>query len=130
LLIAVSIIVLIVTVAIPYYKDAMSQTQEMAAMQAIRTLQAAQVQYFAQNGRHAVSLQELGAAHSIAGDLAKGQKGGYRFRLDESKEGYAIHAEPVKFGVNGRRTFYADETMIIRENHGAEPATAESEEAK
>ena len=130
LLIVVAIIVMIVVAAMPYYKGAMAQTQEMSAMQAIRTIQAAQVQFFSHTGKHAASLRELGAARFIAGDLAKGEKGGYRFRLDEAKEGYAIHAEPVKFGVNGRRTFYADDMMIIRENRGPEPATADSEEAK
>ena len=48
----------------------------------------------------------------------------------ENPTGYAIHAEPLKVGVNGNRTFFSDETMLIRENVGPEPASATSPEAK
>lgn len=103
------------TATIPYYKEAVMHTQETAAIQAMRTLLTAEVQYFSQNKRYASSLRELS---------------GCNFRLDETPSGYAIHAEPVKFGVNGKRTFYSDETMILRQHAGPEPATLESEEAK
>jgi hypothetical protein len=98
-------------------------------MQTIRALNTAQVQYFSQNGRFAASLREFGPK-LVAGELAAGVKSGYRFRVEDSKEGYAIHAEPLKFGTTGSRTFYSDETMIIRQNVVAVPANAESEEAK
>jgi type IV pilus assembly protein PilA len=129
LLIVITIMVLLMMAAIPFYKEAVIHTQETAAIQAMRTLHTAEVQCFSQNNRYASSLRELGGKW-IAGDLAAGKKGGYKFRLDETPSGYAIHAEPVKFGVNGKRTFYSDETMILRQHGGPEPATVESEEAK
>jgi prepilin-type N-terminal cleavage/methylation domain-containing protein len=129
LLIVVAILIVILTVAIPYYQGAVMSSQEMAAMQAIRTLQAAEAQYYSQNGKYAASLSEL-TPRWIAGDLAAGEKGGYRFRVGEDSAAYAIHAEPVKFGRTGSRTFYSDEAMIIRENRGPEPATASSPEAR
>jgi Tfp pilus assembly protein PilE len=120
--------VLIMMAAIPFYKEAVMHAQETAAMQAIRTIHTGEVQYFAQNNRYAASLQVLGKW--IPGDLAAGEKGGYKFRAEESPTGYAIHAEPLKFNVNGSRTFFSDETMIVRQHLGPEPATAESPEAK
>jgi len=129
MLIVVTIMALLMVVAIPAYKDMVMHTQETAAMQAIRTLHTAQMQCFSQNNRFATTLRGLGGKW-IGADLASGVKGGYKFRLDDSPTGYTIHAEPVKFGVNGKRAFYSDETMILRQHEGPEPATAESEEAK
>jgi hypothetical protein len=44
--------------------------------------------------------------------------------------GYQISAVPVAYGNTGRRIFYSDQTMAIRENDGPEPATARSKEIK
>jgi Tfp pilus assembly protein PilE len=129
MLIVVTIMALLMVVAIPAYKDMVMHTEETAAMQAIRTLHTARMQCFSQNNHYAASLREL-AGKWITADLASGVKGGYKFRLDDSPSGYVIHAEPVKYGVNGKRTFYSDETMILRQHEGLEPANADSEEAK
>jgi hypothetical protein len=34
----------------------------------------------------------------------------------------------VSFGSSGSRTFFSDQSMVIRQNFGAEPATANSKE--
>ncbi len=34
------------------------------------------------------------------------------------------------FGNSGSRTFYSDQSMVIRQNYGQEPATANSPEMK
>ena len=129
LLIVVAIMAILLLAAIPWYQGAIMQTHELAAMQAIRAIHTAQVQFFSQNNRYATSLRELGGK-GIAGDLASGTKDGYHFRVDETPTGYAIHAEPLKFNVNGKRTFYSDEAMIMHQHSGPEPATMEDEEAK
>jgi len=41
-----------------------------------------------------------------------------------NQSGYAISAVPVAYGNTGSRTFYSDQTRVIRENDGPEPATA------
>jgi hypothetical protein len=41
---------------------------------------------------------------------------------------YQILAVPISFGVTGSRTFYSDQTMVIRENDGPAPATVNSKE--
>jgi hypothetical protein len=104
--------------------------QETAALKAIQTLNTAQVQYNSQFGRFAQSLTELGpsAANLILPDLAAGEKHGYKFTLTITPEGYSIQAVPMVFGSTGSRTFYTDQSLIIRENYGREPATASSGE--
>ena len=72
----------------------------------------------------------LSVAAVVSGDLAAGQKSGYVFTVAASKEGYTISAVPQIFGQTGRRTFFSDQTMAIRENWGSEPATAQSKEIK
>ena len=101
----------------------------------------AQTSNYSQFGRNAESLLQLGpasgggqpgpaAADLISPDLATGQKSGYIFTVTPTKEGYAITAVPQVFGQSGRRTFYSDQTLVVRENWGAEPATAQSNEIK
>ncbi|HEX7175223.1 MAG TPA: hypothetical protein VF240_08060 [Pyrinomonadaceae bacterium] len=53
------------------------------------------------------------------------EKQEYRFELTAAGDKYAVTATPREFGKNGRRSFYMDETGIIRATERAgEPATA------
>ena len=107
-------------------------------MTTIRTIHTAQAQYNSQYGRFATSLAELGppasgapsaaAADLIPADLAGGERHGYRFTMTGNGVEYQILAVPISFGVTGSRTFYSDQTMVIRENDGPEPATVNSKE--
>jgi hypothetical protein len=83
---------------------------------------------YADNGRFAASLEELSRAGGqyVGADLATGEVSGYRFTISSAEGGYVIHANPVTFGVTGRRCLYSDQTMVIRENKGPAPATADS----
>jgi len=104
----------------------------MDAVKQLSTIQAAQTQYYSQFGRFATKLQELGptGADLIPGDLAQGVKTGYQFTLVGGPTGYSINASPVTFGTTGRRTFFSDQSNLIRENWGPEPATVNSPEIK
>jgi len=140
LLIVIAIILIIAAIAVPKLDKARMHTQEMAAIRQIGTIHTAQTQYFSQYGRHAQSLQELGppasgqpgpsAADLIPGDLAKGSKSGYTFTLQGTQTGYVINANPSVYNSTGRRTFFSDQTLVIRENWGQEPATANDPEIK
>ncbi len=140
MLIVVAIVLIIAAVAIPRLDKARMQTQETAAVRQIQTIHTAQAQYYSQFGRYATKLEELGPPTSgqegpagaglIPGDLAKGEKSGYKFMVQGGPGGYTINANPVTFNSTGRRTFFSDQTMVIRENWGAEPATASSGEIK
>lgn len=136
LLIVIAIILIIVTIALPRLGRMRMSAQEMAAISHIRTIHTAQAGYFSQFGKYADTLEKLGPSPSgapspdgadlLPGDLAKGDKGGYKFQVTKTETGYAVTAEPTQFGTTGSRTFYSDQSMSVRENYGAEMATAES----
>ena len=140
LLIVIAIILIIITIALPKFTSAQRYAKETSALDAIRTIHTMQVQYYSQYGKYATSLTELGppasgadnpaAANLIDSTLAGGEKGGYKFALSANGGGYAINASPVAFGISGSRTFYSDQSMVVRQNFGQEPATANSPEMK
>lgn len=142
LLIVIAIILIIAAIAMPKLNRARMYSQEMAAIRTITTIHTAQTQYFSQFGRFAANLQELGppasgsgaptsaAADLIPGDLALGDKSGYKFVLAATPTGYTVNANPSVYNVNGSRTFFSDQSLVIREHYGQEAATAQSKEIK
>jgi len=116
------------------------QAQEMAAAAHMRTLNTAESMYLSQFGTFATTLAQLGpptsgnagpsAADLIPSDLATGKKGGYTFTLTQTPQGYSVTGVPDVFNTTGRRTFFTDQTMVIRQNWTQEPATAASPELK
>ncbi len=141
LLIVIAIILIILAIALPKLNTARRYAQEMAAISTLRTLHSAEAQFYSQYGKFAATLDELGppasgaptaaASDLIPGDLAKGEKGGYKYSLSVSPSGgYIINANPVIFNTSGSRTFFSDQSMTVHENRGPEPATATSPEIK
>ena len=140
LLIVIAIILIIITIAVPKYQKTQMFMRETAAIKAIQTIHQVEVQYQSQYGRFATSLTELGppqsgaptpaAADLIGNDLSGGEKSGYKFTVTGTQGGYAINASPSAFGTTGSRTFFSDQSMVIRENYGQEPATATSKELR
>ena len=138
LLIVIAIILIIITIAVPKYNRTQMYMRETAAIKAIQTIHTVQVQYQSQFGRFATSLTELGppasgapgpaAADLIGNDLAGGVKQGYKFSVSAVPGGYNVNATPEVYGTSGSRAFFSDQTMVIRENYGPEPATASSKE--
>jgi len=138
LLIVIAIILIIITIAVPKYQKTQMFMKETAAIKAIQTIHQMEVQFQSQYGRYAVSLTELGppasgapspaSADLIGNDLAQGTKQGYKFTLTGNQGGYVIIAIPEVYGSSGSRTFYSDQTMVIRQNYGPEPATVNSKE--
>jgi prepilin-type N-terminal cleavage/methylation domain-containing protein len=140
LLIVIAIILIIITIAVPKYNRTQMYMRETAAIAAIQTIHKMEVQYQSQYGRYATSLTELGppqtqnaaptpaSADLIDSGLAQGEKQQYRFTLTGTPGGYTINANPVSYGNSGSKSFYSDQSMVIRENSGPEPATANSKE--
>jgi type IV pilus assembly protein PilA len=140
LLIVISIILIIITIAVPKFQHAQMMARETAALQAIKAIHTAEVEYYSQYGRYATSLTELGppasgapssaAADVIGNDVSGGEKQGYKFTVTATQGGYIISAVPVSFGTSGSRTFYSDQSMVIHYNEGPEPATPQSKEMR
>ena len=140
LLIVIAIILTILAVTLPNMLQIRESSSELAVVKQIGTINTAQAQYHAQFGRFAVSLLELGPSEdgssSAAGagllptSLASGKKNGYTFQLQAIPGGYAINANPDSINSTGRRTFYSDHSIAIRNNWGPEPASSSSPEIK
>jgi type IV pilus assembly protein PilA len=138
LLIVIAIILIIITIAVPKYNSVQRYMRETAAIKAIQTIHQVETQYQSQYGRYAASLAELGppasgapspaAADLISNDLAQGTKQGYKFTVTAIPGGYQVNANPEVYGTSGSRSFYSDQTMVIHENYGPEPATVSSKE--
>lgn len=134
LLIVIAIILIILGVALPKLTKSRTFAQEMAAQKAISTLHTAQTQYYSQYGAYATSLTQLGpptngtpganGAELIDRDLAGGEKGGFKFTLQQTSTGYAISAVPLQFGTSGSHTYFSDQSMATHQHSGPEPATA------
>ncbi len=138
IMIVVAIILVIASIAIPKINASRMQAHEMAAIRTITAIHTAQTQYMSQFGKYAASLTELGppasgnagpsASDLLPGDLAQGNKSGYKFTVTGTQTGYGVAAEPNAFGNTGRRTFFSDQSLVIRQNWGQEPATVASKE--
>ncbi len=50
------------------------------------------------------------------------RRGGYYFRLRLRGDNYILTAEPVRWSVDGRESFYMDQTRIIRYSRSKTPA--------
>ncbi len=136
LLIVIAIILIIAAIAVPKLTRTRMYAQEMASIRGVITLHTAQTQYYSQFGKYATTMAELGpptsgtagpqSADLIPSDLTTGKKGGYMYTLTATQGGYQINATPEAFGNSGSRTFFSDQSQVIRENYGQEPATAQS----
>ena len=140
LLIVIAIILIIAAIAVPKLNNTRMNAQEMAAVRQIHTIHTAQIQYYSQFGKYAISLAELGppasgaagpqAADLLPKTLAEGKNSGYIFTVQGAPTGYTVNANPEAFNSTGRRTFFSDQTQVIHQNWGQEPATANSPEFK
>src|SRR2546427_4596221 len=100
LLIVIAIILIILAMALPKLNKARMQAFETGAIKAITTIHTAQAQYYSQFGKYAASLAELGppksgnpnasASDLISTDLSAGEKGGYKYTMAATPEGYTI----------------------------------------
>ena len=136
LLIVIAIILIIAAIAVPKLTRTRMYAQEMATIRGVITIHTAQTQYYSQFGKYATSLVELApptsgtagpqAADLISADLATGKKGGYIYTLQSTQGGYQINATPEAFGNTGSRTFFSDQSQVIRENYSQEAATPQS----
>jgi len=141
LLIVIAIILIILSIALPQMSKSRMHAQEMAAIEEMGTINKAEIQYYSQFNQYATTLAQLGPAATggaegpqasglIPGSLASGAAGGYNFTLAQTAQGYSVTAVPKAFGSTGRRTFYTDQTGIIRQNWTQEPASEKSDELK
>jgi prepilin-type N-terminal cleavage/methylation domain-containing protein len=137
LLIVISIILVILAIAVPKMNKQLQSAHEMAVIREIGSIHQAETQYYSQFGKYATALSQLGpplsgadgpeAANLLPKILVDGKKNGFIYTLAATQGGYAITAVPESSSA-GSRTFYSDQTLVIRNNLGQEPATPASPE--
>ena len=137
LLIVMSVMLILMTLAVPQLLKLRKQAQETSAVQSLRTIGQAELQYnsaYPANG-FSCSLATLGgdpksgaptaqAAQLITPDLASGQKAGYTFAISNCTKvtvnnqdmytSFEITAVPNSIGKTGDRGFCTDENNTIR----------------
>jgi type IV pilus assembly protein PilA len=138
LLIVMSVMLVLMTLAIPQLLKLRKTADETSALQSVRTIGQAEIQYnsaYPANG-FACSLAQLGgapgtaptpqAAELIDPGLAAGQKSGYTFAITNCTKvtinnqdmytSYQITAVPQSLGRTGDAGFCADENNTIRKD--------------
>ncbi len=138
LLIVMSIMLVLMTLAIPQLLKLRKTANETSALQSVRTIGQAELQYnsaYPANG-FSCSLPQLGgtagaaptpqAAQLIDAGLAAGQKSGYTFAITNCTKvtinnqdmytSYQITAVPQSIGKTGDAGFCADENNTIRKD--------------
>jgi type IV pilus assembly protein PilA len=137
LLIVMSVMLILMTLAVPQLLKLRKQANETSAIQSLRTIGQSELQYnsaYPANG-FSCSLPTLGgdpksgaptaqAAQLITPDLATGQKAGYTFAITNCTKvtvnnqdmytSYEITAVPNSVGKTGDRGFCTDENSTIR----------------
>lgn len=143
LLIVMAIIAILMLIAIPTVGSLTKRANDLSAIQSIRAIQQAEMQYestYPANG-YACSLTALGgdpsagapspaAAQMLQGDLTSGFKSGYVFSIGNCTKvtinstdrytGYTVTAVPQTVGKSGDRGFCSDQFGTIK----ADPAGA------
>jgi hypothetical protein len=101
---------------------------EILASGDIHRINEAESQFHSTRGRYG-NLLELGpdGANLITAELAKGLHHSYRFSLSAETASYVLRARPLRWEEGAMRSFYADQTGIVRQNWTNNEATAESE---
>ena len=116
---------IIAAIAVPNLLAARMAANESSALQSLRTISSAEMAYQSQFQRYG-TLQELATLNLIDQKLGSGVKNGYRFTVELTSaeggsEGFAVSGVPSEYRSSGRRSFYVDESFVIRaaDNHGA-----------
>jgi type IV pilus assembly protein PilA len=108
----------IAAIAVPNMFAARRMANEAMAMRAMRTIASAELIYHETYNKYA-SLEELAAVGLIDAQLATGTKNGYSFVVkltgDETTvQGFEAIGVPTSYRSTGTRSFFVDETFIIR----------------
>src|SRR5690242_6720070 len=90
----------------------------------IRSIHTAEIEFFSRYGRYA-TLSELGQGgiDLLGRELAEGRSKAQTVRLRITGAGYTIQTAPIDHSRTRFRSFYSDQTLVIRESHGSELAS-------
>jgi type IV pilus assembly protein PilA len=131
LLIVVAIILIIAAIAIPNLLRSKMAANEASAVGSMRTINTTSTEYSTTYGGYPSALSALGgpaggsatssSAELIDAVLAGGTKSGYTFSYTTGATdsngnilAYTLTGNPTSMGVTGQRTFFTDQSGVIR----------------
>lgn len=86
---------------------------ETAAISRLRSVANAEMTYQAQSGGDYGTLDQL-IEKGLIGDPSKGKLTGYKFEVRVRPGGFEATAVPERAGMTGVRSFYVDQSRIVR----------------
>jgi len=109
------------------YPELRIADHEASAISSVRDIVVSQITYWATSGEgnYAVDLGVLESADLIDSALGSGTKDGYAFSTSGDASTFTGSATPLTFGSTGTRSFFVDETGVIRYTREDRPATVE-----
>jgi type IV pilus assembly protein PilA len=114
-------VIIILSIALPNLYASRRAANEGSAINALRTIGNAEVTYQSTWGAGAFgTLEDLQRRNLIAADLVSGTRRGYRFKVELVKDagdgwpGFIAVAVPDNYPYSGKRSFFLDETGVIR----------------
>jgi type II secretory pathway pseudopilin PulG len=122
-------IMLIAAIAIPNLFASVRAANEGSAISSLRTIHEAEVTYQRSTGNLSYgNLSDLKSLSLISPELSSGAKHGYRFTVEwvtdrgDGRPGYSARAVPITYRSSGIRSFFIDETGVLRgeDSHGLE----------
>jgi prepilin-type N-terminal cleavage/methylation domain-containing protein len=116
IMIVVAIIALLAAIAIPNLLRARLNANESAALAAMQTLVGAATSYRGVNPAFPADLVALSAGTTPYIDLVlgSGAKQGYNYVLNGTGNTFTATARPQAYEVTGTRSFYCDQSGVIR----------------
>jgi type IV pilus assembly protein PilA len=117
---------LMFAIAVPNLMASYRAANEGSAQASMRAISQAEMTYQSTVAKYG-TLEELAASGLIDPKLSAGIKNGYTFTVtldSDNPEGFAVTGVPVTYGKTGIRSFYIDETLVMRggDNYGG-PST-------
>jgi prepilin-type N-terminal cleavage/methylation domain-containing protein len=137
LLVVVAILLILAAIAIPSFLDSKMRANEASAVGSLRQIGTAQSTYsitYPDVG-YALALSDLGPGASpsstsagllddvLACPSSPCKKSGYGFVLSTGPGTYSVTSTPVTVGTTGRRSFFSDNSGVIRYNTAGTTAT-------
>ena len=122
-ILSVAIIVpvgIIAAIAIPNLLAARRVANEGSAMRTLRAISVAETTYQRRHESYG-TFEQLAEEHLLNPEIATGTRNGYRFKVQVSPPkypdvaGFEVVGVPIAYPNSGRRSFYMDDTGVIRE---------------
>ncbi len=128
LLISVAVISVISALVVPTFLQSRVAANEALAIRAVSNIVASQISYSMTmgSGSYTADLKALQKAGLNEDLVGSGISGGYVFSISGSSSEFNVQARPLVFGSTGTRSFFSDQTGIIRYTEADGMATSHS----